>query len=609
MCGIVGYIGDRDSVGILLGGLEKLEYRGYDSAGLAIWNDGGILIRRCEGKLQRLKDLTAREPVQGPLGLGHTRWATHGRPSETNSHPHVSGDIALIHNGIIENYLELKTELARAGRQFASETDTEIVAALIDSHCRRGESFEDAVLHSLKMIHGSYGLGIIHRLRPDILIAARNESPLIVGYGEGEHFIASDVPALLEHTRRVSYMDDLEVAFITRDKVKFLGLDGEERSKEIHQVLWDPVMAQKGGYKHFMQKEIFEQPRAIIETFRGRVSPDQGRVVIPDLAFSDDELRGLNKVFIVACGTSYHAGLVGKFMIEELARIPVEVDLGSEFRYRDPILDHETLLVLISQSGETSDTLGAMREGLAKGARTMAICNVVGSSLARGVESVIFSQAGPEIGVASTKAFTTQLVCLYLLAIHLAQVKGLVSVEKGRELIKELSRLPGLVEEALDDEPNIKAISRRYSHARNFLFLARGINYPLALEGALKLKEISYIHAEGYPAGEMKHGPIALIDEEMPVLVCAPSGKTMEKAMGNIEEVKARQGTVIVVTEKANQLAQGKADDVIIIPSGAEMLVPIILAIPLQLLAYHVAVLRGADVDQPRNLAKSVTVE
>ena len=609
MCGIVGYIGEKDSVRILLGGLERLEYRGYDSSGLAIWNEDRIAIRRCEGKLIRLKELIEKDPVQGSLGLGHTRWATHGRPSETNSHPHVSGDVAVIHNGIIENYLELKKELSEAGHKFASETDTEIAAALIDYYCRQGNTFEDAVLSALRRIQGSYGLGIIHRSRPDMLVAARNESPLIVGYGEGENFIASDVPALLEHTRKVSYMDDLEVAFITRDSVKFVDLDGNEARKEIHTVLWDPVMAQKGGYKHFMQKEIFEQPRAIIDTFRGRVSPDKGQVMLSDLSFSEDDIRGFKKIFLVACGTSYHAGLVGKFMIEELARIPVEVDLGSEFRYRDPILDDKTLLILISQSGETTDTLGAMREGLAKGASTLAICNVVGSSLARGVENVIFTQAGPEIGVASTKAFTTQLVCLYLLAIHLAQAKGEVGSDKGRELIQELIRLPGLVEEALSDEENIKAICRRYFHARNFLFLARGVNYPLALEGALKLKEISYIHAEGYPAGEMKHGPIALIDEEMPVVVCAPSGKTMEKAMGNIEEVKARQGKVIVVTEQNNQLAQGKADEVIIVPAGGELLVPIILAIPLQLLAYHIAVLRGTDVDQPRNLAKSVTVE
>ena len=609
MCGIVGYIGKRDAVPILMEGLERLEYRGYDSAGLALWGEDGIVIRRCLGKLAGLKGLVAEQPLSGNVGLGHTRWATHGRPSETNAHPHLYGDVALIHNGIIENYLELKSELLAEGHVFSSETDTEIVAHLIDQYGRHGLEFEEAVLKAVRRIQGSFALGIINHQRPDVLVGARRESPLIVGYGEDEFFIASDVPALLEHTRQVSYMDDGEVAFLYRDGVKFVDADGRKLVKEVHQVLWDPVMAQKAGYKHFMQKEIFEQPRAVIDTFRGRISPEKGCVVLPDIPFSTDELKEISKIVIVACGTSYHAGLVGKFMIEELARIPVEVDLGSEFRYRDPILDEHTLLVLISQSGETADTMGALREAKPKKARTLAICNVVGSSLARGVEGVIYTQAGPEIGVASTKAFTTQLVCLYLLAMHLAETRGLLDREKGRGLISELMRLPGLLEEVLGEEERIKEVGRRYSHARDFLYLARGINYPLALEGALKLKEISYIHAEGYPAGEMKHGPIALIDEEMPVVICAPSGKTMEKAMGNIEEVKARSGQVIVLTERENALVQAKADEVLFIPSASELLMPIILAVPLQLLAYHIAVIRGTDVDQPRNLAKSVTVE
>ena len=507
MCGIVGYIGNRDVVNILLDGLERLEYRGYDSAGVAVWNDSGIEIRRQEGKLAVLKDLVRSKPLDGNLGIGHTRWATHGRPSETNAHPHLSGGVAVVHNGIIENYLELKDELKEEGHVFESETDTEIASALIDHYCRQGLSFEDSVRKALGRIHGSFALGMIHQDRPDILIAARKESPLIVGYGDGEYFVASDVTALLEHTREVSYMDDGDLVFVSRDGVRFFDQTGQEVEKPVHRVLWDPVMAQKAGYKHFMQKEIFEQPRAVIDTFRGRVSPESGRAVLPGLPFSQEELLGFEKVCIVACGTSYHAGLVGKFMIEELARMPVEVDLGSEFRYRDPIVTDKTLLVLISQSGETTDTLGAMREGRSKGARTMAICNVVGSSLSREVEGVIYTQAGPEIGVASTKAFTTQLVCLYLLAIYLGQERGRLGREKGRQLIQELMRLPNVLQEAIDQEEQIKAVGLRFSTAENFLYLARGINYPLALEGALKLKEISYIHAEGYPAGEMKHGP------------------------------------------------------------------------------------------------------
>lgn len=609
MCGIVGYIGNRDVVAILLSGLERLEYRGYDSAGLAVLSDQEIHIRRREGKLAKLKELVAEQPLTSNMGVGHTRWATHGRPSEINAHPHVSGKVAVVHNGIIENYLELKDELKAAGHSFMSETDTEIIAHLIEFYCNEGVTFEEAVRKALARIQGSYALGIVHRERPDMVVAARRESPLIVGYGEDESFIASDVPALLEHTRRVSYMDDEEVAYVSRDGVTFTDLEGNKIDKEIHQVMWDPVMAQKAGYKHFMQKEIFEQPRAVIDTFRGRVSPETGKVLLPDLPFTKEDINGLDRICIVACGTSYHAGLVGKFMIEELSRMKVEVDLGSEFRYRDPIIDEKTLLVLISQSGETADTMAALREGKAKNVRTMAICNVVGSSLARGVEGVIYTQAGPEIGVASTKAFTTQLVSLYLLAMYLAEAKGTLTQEKGREMIDELLKLPHILEAVLEAEEQVIVVGKRYHRASNFLYLARGINYPLALEGALKLKEISYIHAEGYPAGEMKHGPIALIDENMPVVVCAPSGRNVEKSMGNIEEVKARSGTVIALTEKDNDLVLGKADEVIHIPSASEMLTPIVLAVPLQLLAYHIAVMRGTDVDQPRNLAKSVTVE
>jgi glucosamine--fructose-6-phosphate aminotransferase (isomerizing) len=608
MCGIVGYIGERDVVPILIGGLSRLEYRGYDSAGIAVLDNGVIHIRRKEGKLDRLKEHVAQETVSGRLGLGHTRWATHGRPSETNAHPHLSGRVAVVHNGIIENYLEIREDLLKAGRTFTSETDTEIAATLIDQHLVEGASFEEAVAKALGRIQGAFALGIMDRERPDMIVAARQESPLIVGYGDGEHFIASDVPAILEHTRRVSYMDDGEVAFITRDGVVFTDLSGTPVQKEIHKVAWDPVMAQKAGYKHFMLKEIHEQPRAVIDTFRGRISQEKGRVILPDLPFTTDEWKNFRKMVIVACGTSFHAGLVGKFLIEDMARMPVDVDLGSEFRYRDPIVDSNTIMVFISQSGETLDTLGALKEAKAKNARTLAICNVVGSSLARSVEGVIYTQAGPEIGVASTKAFTTQLVCLYLLALYLAEVRSRLTDTQIRDMIAELVRLPALLEKALEEDDRIRALSKKYMHFRNFLYLARGINYPLALEGALKLKEISYIHAEGYPAGEMKHGPIALIDEDMPVVVCAPYGKTMEKARGNIEEVKARDGRVIVVTERTNPLKE-KADDVIHVPAAPERLMPIVLALPLQLLAYHIAVLRGTDVDQPRNLAKSVTVE
>lgn len=609
MCGIVGYIGQKEVVPILMDGLERLEYRGYDSAGLAVWSEEGIIIRRREGKLKYLKELIQEQPLSGTVGVGHTRWATHGRPSETNAHPHVSGKVAVVHNGIIENYLEIKEDLVAAGREFKSETDTEIVAHLIDEFSKDGTPFEEAVRKALNRIVGSFALGIVHQDRPDLLVAARRESPLIVGLGDCEYFVASDVPALLDHTRKVVYLDDGEVAYLTRNGVTITDLDGKVLDKEVHQVMWDAVMAQKAGFKHFMQKEIFEQPRAVIDTFRGRISVEKGKVVLPDVPFTEAEVQGFDKVFIVACGTSYHAGLVGKFMIEELARIPVEVDLASEFRYRDPILDDKTLLLCISQSGETADTLAALREGKSKHTRTLAICNVVGSSLARQVEGVIYTQAGPEIGVASTKAFTTQLVCLYLLALYLAQGRGKLPHARAQQMIQDLMHLPRLMEEVLENEGEVITVSRRFGKATNFLYLARGINYPMALEGALKLKEISYIHAEGYPAGEMKHGPIALIDEKMPVVVCVPSGKTMEKAMGNIEEVKARSGVVIALTEKTNRLALGKADEVIHVPPASEMLMPIILAIPLQLLAYHVAVLRGTDVDQPRNLAKSVTVE
>ena len=609
MCGIIGYIGHQNAAPILLDGLKKLEYRGYDSAGLAVFDQGQIHIRRCEGKISRLTDMVQENPVNGRLGIGHTRWATHGRPSERNAHPHYAGDVAVVHNGIIENYLELKQELLQAGCEFTSETDTEIAAHLIDQKYKNGASFKKAVCLALEQIEGSYALAIIHHKHPGLLVAARKESPLVVGYGDGGNFIASDIPAILSHTNRVSYLNDGELVFLTSCQATFSDFSAKKIDKEIHQVQWDPVMAQKAGYKHFMLKEIYEQPQAVIDTFHGRISLEKGEVFQPGWPVSEEEIKRFDKVAIVACGTSYHASLVGKFLIEQLARMPVEVDLGSEFRYRDPILNEKTLLILISQSGETADTLAALREGQRKSACSLGICNVVGSSLARATEGIIHTQAGPEIGVASTKAFTTQLVCLYLLAIYLGRVRGFLSQDQRRTLIRELTHLPHLMEEVLEKEDVIKKISGQFYEAQNFLYLGRGLNYPLALEGALKLKEISYIHAEGYPAGEMKHGPIALISEHMPVVVTATRGKTLDKILSNIEQVQARSGRVIALTEEDNEAVISKAEAVIPVPAASELLMPIVLALPLQLLAYHIAVLRGTNVDQPRNLAKSVTVE
>jgi len=609
MCGIIGYIGQQNAAPILLDGLQKLEYRGYDSAGLAVFDQDQIHIRRCEGKIKRLADMVNENPVSGKLGIGHTRWATHGRPSHNNAHPHFAGDVAVVHNGIIENYLELKQDLLQAGREFTSETDSEIIAHQIDRKYKQGAPFEDAVRLALGELVGSYALAIIHHKHPGLLIAARRESPLVVGYGDGEHFIASDIPAILSYTDRVSYLEDGELAFLTPSRVTYSDLSARKIDKEIHQVLWDPVMAQKAGYKHFMLKEIHEQPQAVIDTFRGRISFEKGEVLQPDWPFSEKEIKRFEKVTIVACGTSYHAGLVGKFLIEQLARMPVEVDLASEFRYRDPLLDEKTLLVLISQSGETADTLAALREGQGKGACSLGICNVVGSSLARATDGITYTQAGPEIGVASTKAFTTQLVSLYLMAIYLGRIREALTQDQSRTLITELTHLPHLLEEALEKENEIKKVSEQFYGAQSFLYLGRGLNYPLALEGALKLKEISYIHAEGYPAGEMKHGPIALINEHMPVVVAATRGKTLEKILSNIEQVGARSGRVIALTEEDNEAVIRKAEAIIPVPAASELLMPIVLALPLQLLAYHIAVLRGTDVDQPRNLAKSVTVE
>jgi glucosamine--fructose-6-phosphate aminotransferase (isomerizing) len=610
MCGIVGYIGREDCVPLLLGGLKRLEYRGYDSAGVAVISEGGIQVRRCQGKLQQLELLLKESPVQGTIGIGHTRWATHGPPSDRNAHPHQAGPIAVVHNGIIENYVPVKKRLEGMGCRIQSETDTEIVAHLINNHVAAGAAFEEAVAESLKAIEGSYALVILNEQEPDKLIAVRKESPLILGLAPGAFFVASDVPAVLNHTREVIFLEDGDTVLLSRKGYEIRKATGEAVQREVVHISWNPVMAEKAGYKHFMEKEIYEQPRAVIDTFRGRIGESTGDIYLDHLNLDPDRVKGLNKIVIVACGTSYHAGLVGKFLLESLAGLPVEVDLGSEFRYRDPLVDEKTLLILISQSGETADTLAAMREGRKKGTFILAICNVVGSSIVRQADGILYTHAGPEIGVASTKAFTTQLVALYLVALYLGRQLNRISPEQCREAIAELIKLPKKMEAALAQDGVIRAIAQEYVHARDFLYLGRGINYPIALEGALKMKEISYIHAEGYPAGEMKHGPIALIDEHMPVVtIVSDHGVTFEKMLSNMEEVRARRGRLIAVADSTPGEVVAKVDACIPVPKSSPYLAPVLFTIPLQLLAYHVAVFRGTDVDQPRNLAKSVTVE
>ena len=609
MCGIVGYVGSRETSKVLIDGLRRLEYRGYDSAGVAVFHQGKIEIRRKEGKLTKLEELIGGEIFNGKVGIGHTRWATHGRPSDENAHPHKAGKVAVVHNGIIENYLSLKEMLKSKGRVFSSETDTEIISHLIDDFAQEGISSLEAVRKALDKIKGSYALGILFEGDEQCLIAARKESPLVIGLGEGEYFIASDVPPILPYTRDLIFMEDGEIALLSLKGVKVFNSRGDEILKDPKRVSWNPLMAEKGGYKHFMLKEIFEQPRAVIDTIRGRLSEENGDVLLEGVNLDSRFLKRVRRIFLIACGTSYHAALVGKFLIEGLCRIPVEADIGSEFRYRNPIVGENDMLVAISQSGETADTLAAMREGKRKGAMTVAICNVVESSLARDSDHVIYTHAGPEIGVASTKAFTTQLVILFLLALRIGRELGLLSSEEGRALIGELVRIPHLMEEVLKSSNQVAQIARKYLQARDFLYLGRGINYPIALEGALKLKEISYAHAEGYPAGEMKHGPIALIDREMPVVVLATKNDVYEKVISNIEEVKARAGKIIALASPSDREIIKKADDVILIPDTLPSLIPILLTLPLQLLAYYMADFKGTDVDQPRNLAKSVTVE
>lgn len=609
MCGIIGYIGPRETKEVLLEGLRRLEYRGYDSAGIALFDGSKVLVRRSQGKLKELERKTAGESFSGHMGIGHTRWATHGKPSEMNAHPHKAGGVALVHNGIIENYLSLREGLSRDGHTFKSETDTEILSHLIQSYLFKGKTFEEAVRESLLHVEGSYAIAVIYEGQNDQLIAARKESPLILGLGQEEFFVASDIPAILPYTRKMIFLEDGEMVVIQKGGYQLLTLQGETCQRAAKEILWDPVTAEKGGYKHFMLKEIFEQPRAIVDTIRGRVSLEEGRVLLEDAGLQEDNLKGIQRIHLVACGTSYHAGLVGKFMMEEMARIPTEVDLGSEFRYRDPLVGPQDLLVAISQSGETTDTLAAFREGKRKGARTLSLCNVVDSSLARESDTVLYTHAGPEIGVASTKTFICQLVGLFLLAAGFARLRKRLGSEAAKTLLEDLLKIPHQVQEMLDQNPQVEILSKKYMNARDFLFLGRGINYPIALEGALKLKEISYIHAEGYPAGEMKHGPIALIDEEVPVVVLAPKGKTYEKILSNVEEVRARGGQIIALVNPSDKEVTSKVNDTLIVPETFPLLSPILFSLPLQLLAYNIAVLKGTDVDQPRNLAKSVTVE
>ncbi|GAB4302789.1 MAG: glutamine--fructose-6-phosphate transaminase (isomerizing) [Desulfuromonadia bacterium] len=609
MCGIVGYIGFREATPIILEGLKRLEYRGYDSAGICTINSGCADIVRSQGKLVNLERKLAETPLTGTIGIGHTRWATHGRPSEANAHPHQAGSIIVVHNGIIENYRELKEMLTHGGRVFTSETDTEVISHLIDHHYVKTGSFEEGVRRALSELTGAFALCILCRRDPDVMIAAKKGSPLVIGLGEKEWFVASDIPAILSHTREMVFMDDGEMVLFRDGAVTFSRIDGDLVEKSPRHIDWSPLMAEKGGYRHFMLKEIFEQPRAIRDTLTGRLDAERGDAILDEISLSDSDLAAIDRIVIIACGTSWHAGLVGKFLIEDLCRIPTEVDIASEFRYRNPVIDDKTLLLLISQSGETADTLAALREGKRQGGKNIAICNVVDSSIAREADGVIYTHAGPEIGVASTKAFTTQLVALQLFALHLANRRGTIDPQRARGIVRALLHASAVVEEALSLNPLVERIARTYMNSRDFLYLGRGMGYPIALEGALKLKEISYIHAEGYPAGEMKHGPIALIDEEMPVVMLAPRDRHYDKVVSNMEEVIARGGRVIAVVTKGDDRITGKGEAVMDVPEVPEEILPIVLSIPLQLLAYHIAVMKGTDVDQPRNLAKSVTVE
>jgi glucosamine--fructose-6-phosphate aminotransferase (isomerizing) len=610
MCGIVGYVGHEDATQIIVEGLRRLEYRGYDSAGVAVVDGGRTDIRRAVGKLRNLDGALRERPLKGSLGIGHTRWATHGRPSEENAHPHHVDGITVVHNGIIENHLQLKHRLEGVGRGFSSETDTEIMAHLVAAEAAAGHPLEVAVRRALTEVRGAYAFVIISEREPDKIVTAKSASPIVIGLGENACFVASDIPACLEHTRDFVFLEDGQMAVLEAGRFRAMDLEGRPVELAPRRIDWSPVMAEKGGHKHFMHKEIYEQPTAVADTIRGRVSMEDATVHLDGV--EAERVLGVKRLVITACGTSWHAGLVGKFMIESIARIPVEVDLASEFRYRRPVVDETTGLLAISQSGETADTLAAIKQGKEDGATVFAICNVIESSIARACKSsggVLYTHAGPEIGVASTKAFLTQLVALYLLAIHLGRTRGTVSVEDGQEMLNRLREVPSHIESVLAREASLIAIARRYHKARDFLYLGRGPNFPIALEGALKLKEISYIHAEGYAAGEMKHGPIALIDEHMPVVGIATGGPTYDKTVSNLEEVRAREGKLILVAAEGDRNIANIADDVFVIPRTDPLLDPMVSVIPLQLLAYHVADLNGTDVDQPRNLAKSVTVE
>ena len=624
MCGIVGYVGKKSVVPIIIEGLRRLEYRGYDSAGIAVACNGeGLQVRRAEGKLRNLEEAIRQKPLEGTYGIGHTRWATHGRPTEENAHPHrdCTGKIVVVHNGIVENYLGLKKKLTEEGHKFTTETDTEIIAHLVEKYSQHPGNgkrvlLEDAVRQSVKQLSGVFALAVISSDDPNKIVAARNGPPAVIGLGNDEYFVASDVPAILYHTRDIFFLADGDMAVVTPDGVHLSDFDGRPVQRQIQHVTWDPIQAEKGGFKHFMLKEIYEQPEAVRDTSVGRVSQDTGKIFLQEMQITEEEFRKAGKLNIIACGTSWHAGQAGKFMIESLARVPVEVDYASEWRYRNPIVDPDTLTLVISQSGETADTIAAQREAKAKGSKTLAICNVVGSMITREAAGTIYTHAGPEIGVASTKAFTAQLTALYVFAMYMAQVRGTMNGEQARSAMLELNKLPAKLEAILAQDAACDELAKRYQKVHDFLFLGRGIHYPIALEGALKLKEISYIHAEGYPAGEMKHGPNALIDENLPVVVIATrdvnshgSMLRYEKTISNLKEVKARSGVVIALATEGDEEIKESADHVLHVPGAPEELSPILEIVPLQLLAYHIAVRRGCDVDQPRNLAKSVTVE
>jgi glucosamine--fructose-6-phosphate aminotransferase (isomerizing) len=611
MCGIIGYAGTRDVVPVLLGGLKKLEYRGYDSAGIAIIDGSGVQVVRAEGKLSNLETKLNERPLHGTFGMGHTRWATHGKPNENNAHPHrdCSGKVVVIHNGIIENFLPIKQRLQKAGHEFKTETDTEVVAHLIEENMKDGTKFVDAVRKTLKELEGHYALVMIDGGDPGTIVAAKQGPPLVVGLGENENFIASDVAPLLTYTRDVIYLEDGEYAVVDQHNVSVFDQHDQQIQAEPKRILWDAVMAEKEGYRHYMLKEIHEQSRAVRDTFTGRMFEESGEIFFNDLQLTSDDWARIRKVHIVACGTSWHASLVGKFLLEEAARIPIEVDYGSEYRYRNPIIDEATLVIGVTQSGETADTIAGMQEAKRRGAKLITICNVIGAAATRMSDGVIYTNAGPEIGVASTKAFTTQLTAFYLLALYIRQLRG-NGINDRRQAMHEMRMIPHKIEDILArQEKNIEALAHKYAKSQDFLFLGRGVHYPIALEGALKLKEISYIHAEGYPAGEMKHGPIALIDENLPVVVIATHTPVYDKVVSNLQEVKARDGKLIVICDEGDDAIRRLADDVIEIPWTIEPLQPILSVVPTQLLAYYIALRRGCDVDQPRNLAKSVTVE